>query len=407
MPRLSGRSAHFMTRARQKRFLSSYILSKPRELAVDGHFCPLSPACFAMGIAMSYLSSSWRRGLTLPRLFLVLTLASLGLACSNSNGETPPTATEQPRRINVEVREIVPVTLHDVVLLPGEAASRLEVRLAAETAGNVEKLLAREGDRVAKGQVLAHIDVTALDAELARAQAAFDLIEDQLRRRERLFKDSIISEEELDKIRVEHVLSRETLRQAKIEYNRGLVRAPMAGRVNDLFVETGEFVDRGQSMLELVDIDSIKFQVQVPEMDVRYLKVGQPAQVMVDAFPEQTFAGIVDFVAYKADAATKTFRTQVVVDNPGGVIRPGMIARVAFVRRVIPEGVAVPLSALVDRGGERLVYVEEDGVARGRKVEIGVIERDRVQITRGLSVGDRLIVAGQREVEEGSAVVVQ
>lgn len=345
--------------------------------------------------------------LKLLRLLVVLALVVLSLACSGSNEQSPPSESERPRRINVAVLEIVPRTVHDVVLLPGEAASWREVRLAAETAGRVENLLVREGDRVTQGQVLAHIDVTALEAELTRARAAFELTEDQLRRRERLFKNSIISEEELDIIKVEHVLTREALRHAEIEFNRGLVRATMDGRVNDLFIESGEFVDRGQAILELVNIETIKFQVRVPEMDVRYLQTGRSVRIMVDAFPDQVFTGVVDFVAFKADAAAKTFRTQVIVDNAHGLIRPGMIARVAFVRRVIPEGVAIPLSALIDRGGERMVYVEEDGVARGRKVEIGVIERDQVQITKGLSFGDRLIVAGQREVEEGSAVVVQ
>jgi len=341
------------------------------------------------------------------RILAVLLFFGLLAACSNSSGEHSPAEADQPRRVNVQLREIVPETLHDVVVLPGEATSWLEVRLAAETAGRVEKLLVREGDRVVLNQVLVHIDVTALGAELASARATFELIEDQLRRREQLFQESIISEEELDKVRVEHVLAREALRQSEIEYNRGLVRAPMTGRVNDLFIESGEFVDRGQIMLELVNIDTIKFQVQVPEMDVRFLTKGQDVRVAVDAFQEQDFTGVVDFVALKADPATKTFRVQVLVDNPDGMIRPGMIARVAFVRRVIPEGVAAPLSALIDRGGERLVYVEENGAARARTVEIGVIERDRVQIVRGLAIGDRLIVAGQREVEDGTLVTVQ
>jgi membrane fusion protein, multidrug efflux system len=329
------------------------------------------------------------------------------VACSSSSGENSPPEPEQPRSVNVVVMEMEPQTIHDVVLLPGEATAWLDVRLAAETAGRVEKMLVREGARVSQGQVLAHIDVTSLGAELARAQAALDLVEDQLRRRELLFRENIISEEELDKVRVEQVLARENLRRSEIEFNRGLVRSPMNGRVNLLLVESGEFVDRGQTMLELVNIDTIKFQVQVPEMDVRFLEKGQPVRVTVDAFQERTFSGVIDFVAFKADSATKTFRTQVLVDNADGTIRPGMIARVAFVRRVIPEGVAIPLSALIDRGGERLVYVEENGTARARKVEIGVIERDRVQITQGLEIGDRLIVAGQREVEEGAAVVVQ
>ncbi|GAB6057413.1 efflux RND transporter periplasmic adaptor subunit [Desulfonatronum parangueonense] len=339
-------------------------------------------------------------------LLFVMSMALLG-ACSDSLGDAPDMATSLPRKVNVVVKEIFPTEIRDAVVLPGTADPWLSVDLAAETAGRVEKLSVREGDRVTSGQILAQVEVTALAAGRARAKAAFDLYEEQLRRRERLFQDNIISEEELDQVRSGKVQAREELRQAEIEYGRGLVRAPGSGRVNNMRIEVGEFVDRGQVIIELVDIEKIKVQVQVPEMDVRFLSVDQPAAVIVDAFAEQTFSGVIDFIAYRADPATRTFRTQVVVENPEGIIRPGMIARVMFVRRVIPDAVTIPLSALIDRGGERLVYVEENGVAKARNVSIGVIERDRIQITQGLELGDRLIVAGHREVEEGTAVVVQ
>ncbi len=339
-------------------------------------------------------------------LFCLLCALFLG-ACSNQTSEANPVDSSQPRMVNVIVQEIIPVTVHDIVLLPGVAHAWKEVRLAAETSGRVEKLLAREGNEVSKDQVLAHIDVTPLGAQLTRAGAAFELLEEQLRRRENLFREKIISEEELDRVRVEKVHAREVLRQAEIEFNRGLVRSPGRAKINSLLIEAGEFVDRGQVMMELVNTEKIKFQVQVPEMDVRFLNTGQQARVMVDAHDERIFTGTVDFISFKAEPATNTFRTQVVVDNSQGLIRPGMIARVAFERRIIPEAIAVPLSALIDRGGERLVYVEEEGTARARQVSIGVIERDRVQITRGLNPGDRLIVAGHREVEEGTLVLVQ
>ena len=344
---------------------------------------------------------------TMMVILLCLACFTILISCSNQPSEANSIESSEPRRVNVLVQEIVPVTVRDVVLLPGVAHAWLEVRLASETSGRVEKLLVREGSEVNKDQVLAHIDVTPLGAGLARARSAFELLEEQLRRRENLFQERIISEEELDRVRAEKVQSREVLRQAEIEYNRGLVRAPSKARVNTLLVEAGEFVDRGEVMIELVNIEKIKFQVQVPEMDVRFLKVGQPVQVMVDAYQDQLFAGTVDFISFKADQSTNTFRTQVVVDNPQATIRPGMIARVAFERRVISDTVAVPLSALIDRGGERLVYVEEDGVAWARQVRIGIIERDRVQILKGLKPGDRLIIAGQREVEDGTLVLVQ
>jgi len=81
-----------------------------------------------------------------------------------------------------------------------------------------------------------------------------------------------------------------------------------------------------------------------------------------------------------------------------------MIARVAFLRRTIPDALIAPLFAIVDKGGERLLFLEKDGVAHARTVSIGVIEGDRVQITKGLNPGDHLIVTGQTEVEEGMKV---
>ncbi|MBT3258600.1 MAG: efflux RND transporter periplasmic adaptor subunit, partial [Deltaproteobacteria bacterium] len=150
-----------------------------------------------------------------------------------------------------------------------------------------------------------------------------------------------------------------------------------------------------------------KIHVNVPELDVRYLKKGQDAVVTIDAFPDLRLKGKVDFVSYKADPATKTFWVRVLIDNPKHEIRPGMIARVAFLRRMIPDALSAPLFAIMDKGGERLLFVEEKGIAHARTISIGVIEGDRVQITKGLQPGDRLIVTGQRDVEEGMKVQVQ
>jgi membrane fusion protein (multidrug efflux system) len=193
----------------------------------------------------------------------------------------------------------------------------------------------------------------------------------------------------------------------QIEYERGFLKAPLTGMVNQLFVDEGEFVDKGKPFVDLVNVDKIKINVNVPELDVRYLKVGQKTMVRVDAFPGRELFGVIDFVAYKADPATKTFHVKVIVDNPGHDIRPGMIARVAFLRRVIPDALAAPIFSIVDKGGERILFVEKDGVVQARTISIGAIEGDKVQITKGVQPGDNLIVTGQTEVEEGMKVQVQ
>jgi len=337
--------------------------------------------------------------------FLVLIVIS---GCSRSEtGAQSESNHNEPMAVKVSVVEIKPVPVKDILILPGGTEAWEDILASADTSGRVEWIGFNEGDRVKKGQLIAKIDVSALKAALERTKAAFKLADDLCNRRQELFRRKIINKEELDRSLTEKTLARTTLQQAQVEHDRGFLRSPIDGVVNHVFVDEGEFIDRGKPMFDLVNVDKIKINVNVPELDVRYLRVGQKAEVKIDAFPDRRIQGAVDFVAYKADPATKTFVVRVLIDNPHHDIRPGMIARVVFLRRVIPNALVAPLFALVDKGGQRLLFVEKEGVAHARTVSIGIIEGDRVQITSGLNVGDHLIVKGQTEVEEGTRVQVQ
>lgn len=328
--------------------------------------------------------------------------------CGRSKSDAQPEEkNNQPRAVKVSVKEIKPVPIRDILVLPGDTNASQDVLVPADKSGRVDFIGPSEGDTVEKGDLLAKIEVAALKAALDRAEAAFKLADDLYKRRRNLFERKIINTEELDHARTERTLAEGNLRQAQVEYDRGFVRAPVYGVVNHLFVDEGEFIDRGKPLAELVNVDKIEINVNIPELDVKYIKVMQKTRVRIDAFPDRVLTGTIDFVSYKADPATKTFPVKILVDNPEHIIRPGMLARVAFLRRVIPDALTAPLFALVDKGGERIVFVEKDGVAHARTVSIGVIEGDRVQITKGLEQGDRLIVKGQTEVEEGMRVLVK
>jgi membrane fusion protein (multidrug efflux system) len=340
-------------------------------------------------------------------LFLILAVA-LAAGCSQSESSAKPEDNQNlSRAVKVSVARVEPAPMKDILVLPGETEAWQDVRVAADAAGRVEWIGPKEGQTVKAGELIAEIDVAALKAALDRAEAALKLAEDLYQRRYKLFEKNIINQEELDKSATERALARANARQMQIEYDRGFLKAPLTGTVNQLFVDEGEFVDKGKPFADLVNVDKIKINVNVPELDVRYLKVAQKTVVRVDAFPDRDLSGVIDFVAYKADPATKTFHVRVIVGNPGHDIRPGMIARVAFLRRVVPDALAAPIFSIVDKAGERMVFVEKDGVVQARTISIGALEGDKVQITKGLQPGDHLIVTGQTEVEEGMKVQVQ
>jgi len=346
------------------------------------------------------------------RSFFILTVLLLvGLlagACENKEGmATPETNANRPPAISVSVMAVKPEPVKDVIFLPGTTEAWQDVQVAADTAGRIEWIGPLEGERVNKGDLLIKIDVTALKAALDHAEAQFQLADDLYQRRRRLYERKIIAKEELDQSATQRTLAATDLEQIRAKYNHGFPRSPIGGIINHLYVDVGEFIDTGKPIADIVNIDRIKINVQVPELDIRFVLDGQETPVKIDAFAERALSGTVDFVAFKADPATKTFLVRTVIENPFADIRPGMIARVAFVRRVIADALMAPLFALVDKGGERLVFIEKDGVAQSRTVSIGVIEGDRVQITDGLNPGDHLIVRGQTEVEDGMKVSVK
>jgi membrane fusion protein (multidrug efflux system) len=350
----------------------------------------------------------------MPHKHLFLFLAVLlwaGLAATGCNDNEGLATTEnnsnQAPVIPVSIMDVKPAPMRDVILLPGTTEAWQDVQVSADTAGRIEWVGPREGERVNKGDLLVKIDVSALKAALDHAEAQFKLAEDLYQRRRRLFERKIIAKEELDQSETQRTLAATDYEQIKVKYEHGFPRSPINGVINYLYVDAGEFIDTGKPLADIVNIDRIKINVQVPELDIRFVRKGQTTPVKIDAFPEKELTGVVDFVAFKADPATKTFLVRTIIDNPAGDIRPGMIARVVFVRRLIPDALVAPLFALVDKGGERLVFVEKDGVAHARTVSIGVIEDDRVQITSGLSPGDHLIVKGQTEVEDGMKVSVK
>ena len=315
--------------------------------------------------------------------------------------------TQEAPATPVAVMIVEPVSMRDVIFLPGETEAFEDVKVAANTAGRVDWIGPREGQKVNKGDLLVKIDVSALKASLDRAEAAYKLADDLYQRRLRLYDNKIIAREELDQSETQRTLALTDLEQIKVRYNHGFPKSPITGIINYLYIDEGEYADMGKPIVDIVNIDKIKINVRVPELDVRFVKKGQPTPVKIDAFPERTLIGTVDFVSFKADSATKTFLVRSIIDNPDHDIRPGMIGRVAFVRRVIADAVAVPLFAMVDKGGERIVFVEKDGVAESRTISIGVIEGDRVQVIGGLNAGDHLIVKGHTEVEDGMKVIVR
>jgi RND family efflux transporter MFP subunit len=189
---------------------------------------------------------------------------------------------------------------------------------------------------------------------------------------------------------------------------RTIVRAPIAGTVEDRMVEVGTMVAPGEPVARIVDADPVEVTAGVPERYAGEIQHGARVRVRVDHVGGGAFEGQTSFVGAALDERTRTFPVEFAIRNPGGLLKPGMVAQLDLQRRVLEDALLIPREAVQRASTGYLVYVVAgDGAgaaAAARAVELGAGAGDEVVIESGLEPGDRVIVLGQQQVANGDAV---
>lgn len=343
-------------------------------------------------------------------LYLLLILLLAGCAQEGPDESVPETpATVEVKLTNVVVETVTTRDLRELLTLPGSLEAWEDLLLAAEIDGPVRWRGPQEGERVRFGEPLLRIDSDSRQAALDRARSEAELRTVSRDRLRRLRDEKLISPQEYDNAAAAQDAAAAELRQAQVALEKSTLYAPINGVLDKWLVDRGEYVTAGMAVAELVQVDRLKVLLEVPEKDVQFLSLGEkvsltPAQVNQTGGEE--FAGEVIHLAYKADPLTRTYTAKVEVANGGGRLRPGMIVRVSALRRELPGAITIPLHAVVDQEGRKLVYVAEEGTARQRDVRLGSVIDGRVVVEEGLSPGEALLVKGQHLVNDGSPIVI-
>ena len=121
---------------------------------------------------------------------------------------------------------------------------------------------------------------------------------------------------------------------------------------------------------------------------------------------ENDLKGIIEYIAFSANPSTRTYRTKIVIDNSSVKLRPGMIVRVKFIRQELKQVVSAPLFAVMDRDGEKIVFVAENGLAKKVNVNIGSSIGQRIVVEQGLVANQSLIIEGQQLLLDGARIKV-
>lgn len=332
---------------------------------------------------------------------------------------------------------------------PGEAYTEKRIAMKAEVGGIVRNLNAAEGRHVREGDLLVELDDREFRLRLEKLEAQrlrflselflekqfsttdqqpapglidkLDKAQADYERASEAFKKGLVSQADLEKVQGDFELalidsgrkkdevmaSTKGLTQAdvdvkiaRIDVEKTRIRAPFAGIVTDIKLSPKERLDAGRELFTLVDISRIKVKAQVLESEVGKIVAGREVDILFSAFPGRAFKGRIEAVSPVINAEDKTCAVHVAMDNLSEEIKPGMHAEVEFPTEIFKHRLLVPQLAVLVRGGRKLVFAVEGGLAKWRYIEVGLENERFAEVLPGkepgwgVSEGDTVIIEG-------------
>ena len=285
-----------------------------------------------------------------------------------------------------------------------------------------------EGDHVTQGAVLARMRSTEYEEKVHQAKSeteAADAAAQKARldfdRATHLYDKQSLTKPDFDSARAQYDSTQARLRagqaataEAQVALRDTTLVAPFSGDVVKKSVEIGSYVGPGISTFAIANTDIVKIVVGVPDTVVRSIKLGQPIDVGIDAFPTRTFHARISRIASAADTTTRNFDVEVAIPNRDHLLKAGMIGSLQLAEKQPASRTAslvVPISAIVQaRDGKYGVFVVADSngatVARLHGVEIGTVNGTDITLTTGVAAGERIITTGANLLKDGQPVEV-
>lgn len=308
--------------------------------------------------------------------------------------------------------------------------------VAPKVSGRLVQIRKRIGDHVDKGELIARIDdaeyqqavreseanMKIAEASLAEAQSQFELARQEKERLESLESKGMVTEAELDatlgnydarEARYNLAMAQVEQRKAALESSRirlgyTILKASSPGFIGQRFVDEGALLAPNAAVVLVVGIDSVIVRTTIAERDYSHIDQGQPVDVLVDAFQGRRFPGTVARIAPMMQEASRMAEIEVEVYNMSHLLKPGMFARIEVITAEKENTQLVPSTAVVERGGETVIFVipEDEFIVRYVRAKTGIVTPDLTEILEP-KVNGRVVTLGQHLLEDGSPIVVR
>jgi membrane fusion protein, multidrug efflux system len=276
--------------------------------------------------------------------------------------------------------------------------------LMSETSGQVKSVLKRKGDRVRAGELLLVVEANTMNADLATAQANYEKSQRDLGRFENLAAGEAITKRQLEDARLAVRTTHAQLVAAKQRVNKTRITSPINGEINEIYVEVGSYLGMATKLYDIVNVDRLKLNVKVDEGQVLLIRKGNKVNVKADAGASENIQGTVTAIAAQADNTLK-YDVEIEVKNPAkNTLRAGMYGTAAFDIKDTRDALLLPREAIVGSIQDPAVYVVVNNIAQLKKVKIGTVTQEQIEILEGLTAGEKVVRSGQINLRDGIKV---
>ncbi|MEW5864904.1 MAG: efflux RND transporter periplasmic adaptor subunit [Pseudomonadota bacterium] len=359
--------------------------------------------------------------ITLAAVAALAAAALIGYAATRGHSRPAAPHASAPPVLEFAAEDLYtvePVALERTLAITGTLTPLVEATLKAKVAGELEAVPVREGEAVARGQVVARIDRTELLARVAAREADVEAARAQLlwaaknhATQKALLEKGFISQIAFDNVRSNYDVAAARLRAAEAELalarkslGDATLVAPFAGVIAERHAKPGERVAVDARVLTLVDLSRMELEASVPATAIAEVRVGQPVRFRVDGFGEREFNGRIERINPATAPGSRSISVYAAVDNPDASLRKGMFAQGVLTLGRAERALVVPASAVREEAGTAYVYAIADGEVRRRKVKAAPPDAaGRVQVLEGLQAGERIVRNNLGALREGAA----
>ncbi len=330
-------------------------------------------------------------------------LISLTGCGKNNNGNENGDKKEE----NIVPVEAAPVISGDIsayYISTTTLETEAETEVVAKVGGVVEKIRVEEGDFVKAGQILAKLDDEKLKLQVDQARASLDRLENEFNRSEELFSKKLISTETYQQAKYNLDVQKAAFKLVELDLNYTSIRAPISGVIAQRLIKVGNMVGLNQPVFRITGMDTLLAVLYVPEKHLEKFRVGQKAELSVDALADKQFEGRVKRISPVVDPSSGTVKITLESTDHSGQLKPGMFARVRVIYDVHQNAMLVPKDAILAEDRTSSVFVVRDSLVFRHEIKTGFVNTSHIEILEGVAVGDTVVTIGKGNLTDSTKV---